>query len=489
VVTFTATKEQSFVCGSTISDSSSSSTFIIYPQKLIDLQSSADLITVNYDVSDVPNRLNIYNSDNALIVTSGWRGTAAYPGPWGASISTSPTGTLSFNKSTSGGDQRWYYLTAEHAGNANTSDSWTAQLTCSAAPSPTYAVVPSVTSVNEGGTVTFTVTTTNIANGTTLYYTTAGTVTAGDFTDNTTFGTVVINNNTGTITRSITSDAITEGAENFTLSIRTGSAVGTIVATATQVTINDTSTTPVASPTYAIVPNVTSVNEGGSVTFTVTTTNVTNGTILYWTTNAGSGLVAGDFTGGALTGQVTINNNTGSIVRSIVNDTTTEGAETFSLALRTVSTSGTTVATSATVTINDTSINPSTGLNIGLELNLANPGMVDCLGTAYPTENQFVTATLYNSSGVPVNAPTDIVVTFNRLFSPCYGGGDVTQTGSVTILAGQSTADSQTWQSSTTVDCGQFGCQVESLQYDCALSNSAGYPWAFGTFSCDDNNL
>lgn len=356
VVTFTATKEQSFVCGSNFSDSSSSPTFIIYPKKLIDLQGSTDIITINYDAVDLPNRFNIYNSANALIVNSGWRGTAAYSGPWGSSLNTSPSGTMSFNKSTSGGDQRWYYLTVEHGGNTNTTDAWNVSIACSAPVIPTYAVTPSVTSVNEGGTVTFTVNTTNVANGTTLYYTTAGTATAGDFSDNNISGSVTINSNTGTITRTISSDSTTEGAENFTLSIRTQSTAGTVVATSTTVTINDTSTTPVVSPTYAISPNVTSVNEGGSVTFTVNTTNVANGTVLYYTS---SGIAtAGDFSDNTTSGTVTINSNTGSIIRTIVNDNTTEGGEYFTLSLRTGSTGGTVVATAAMVTINDTSTTP-----------------------------------------------------------------------------------------------------------------------------------
>lgn len=564
VVSFTATKEQSVVCGGTFSGSILSSSFVIYPKKLIDLQGSADAITLSYDATTIPNRFNLYNSENALIVSSGWKGTAAYSGPWGASLSTSSTGTITFNKSTAGGDQRWYYLTTEHAGNANTTDSWSATLSCAAAPgggggggsTPTYAITPSVTSVNEGGTVTFTVTTANVANGTTLYYTTSGSAVAGDFSDNSTFGTVVINNNTGTITRTITSDTITEGSENFTLSIRTGSAVGTIVATAAAVTIADTSTTPAqvtyynvtactgggtgvlrydgpnnlssgvvvksdngncytigavsgtttqssgiyvaehsdctsceaaAAPTatYAIAPNVTSVNEGGSVTFTVTTTNVTNGTTLYWVTNGGVGLAASDFSGGSLTGQVTITNNTATIVRTLVNDTTTEGSETFSLALKTVSTSGPTVATSATVTIGDTSTTPVTTYNIGVALNAGSAGTTDCLGTSYSTATNYVTATLYNNSGTPVNATSNITVTFRQSYTPCTGGNPSAQTSTVTILAGQSSGNSAIWTSNTTVDCGQYGCNQETTQYDCVVSNSAGYNWAAGTTVCN----
>ena len=112
------------------------------------------------------------------------------------------------------------------------------------------------------------------------------------------------------------------------------------------------------SLSYAITPNISSVNEGGSVTFTVTTNGVLNGTVLYWSTNVVSGAVnATDFTGGLLTGSIIINSNTASISRTLSSDLTTEGTESFQLQLRTDSVSGTVVATSSTVTINDTSIN------------------------------------------------------------------------------------------------------------------------------------
>lgn len=108
-----------------------------------------------------------------------------------------------------------------------------------------------------------------------------------------------------------------------------------------------------SGPSYAISPNTTSANEGTTVTFTVTTSNVSNGTTLYWTT---TGTVdANDFTDTTLSGSVTVNNNTASISRVLDNDSTTEGAENFALQLRTGSTSGTIVATSGSVTVNDTS--------------------------------------------------------------------------------------------------------------------------------------
>ena len=113
-------------------------------------------------------------------------------------------------------------------------------------------------------------------------------------------------------------------------------------------------TTP--TPSYSVSTSANTVSEGNSVTFTVTTTNVINGTNLYWTT---TGTVANvDLTGNVNSGSFTITNSTGNVVITPSNDTLTEGSETFALQIRTDSISGTVVATSANVTISDTSLNP-----------------------------------------------------------------------------------------------------------------------------------
>jgi len=222
---------------------------------------------------------------------------------------------------------------------------------------PTYSVSPSPTTVNEGSAVTFTVTTTDVPDSTTLYWTAeqvSGTINSSDFSGGATSGSFTITSNSGSIVRTLANDLTTEGSEVFRLQIRTGSTSGTVVATSANVTVNDTSV-----ETYSVSPSTTSVNEGSSVTFTVTTGGVPDGTTLYWSTNTVSGTVNGsDFSGGATTGSFTINSNSGSVVRTIANDSSTEGSESFQLQIRTGSTSGTIVATSTTVTINDTSLTP-----------------------------------------------------------------------------------------------------------------------------------
>lgn len=111
-----------------------------------------------------------------------------------------------------------------------------------------------------------------------------------------------------------------------------------------------------SAPTYSIIPNTTSVNEGGSITYTISTTNFGSGT-LYW---SNSGTTNGsDFTDGLNSGSVTISSNTGTIVRTLFNDATTEGTQSVILNLRTGSVGGPVVKTAATVTVNDTSVGSS----------------------------------------------------------------------------------------------------------------------------------
>lgn len=88
------------------------------------------------------------------------------------------------------------------------------------------------------------------------------------------------------------------------------------------------------NPSYSITASSTNINEGNSVTFTVTTQNVLSGTILYWSTSTQSGTInSSDFNDGVTSGSFTINNSTGSITRTLSNDATTEGTESFQLQL------------------------------------------------------------------------------------------------------------------------------------------------------------
>jgi hypothetical protein len=89
------------------------------------------------------------------------------------------------------------------------------------------------------------VTTTGVANSTTLYYTVSQN--SGDFS--TSSGSFTITSNAGSFSLTPTADVTTEGSETFAAQVRTGSTAGTVVATSGTITILDTS----------IAPNLTSV--------------------------------------------------------------------------------------------------------------------------------------------------------------------------------------------------------------------------------------
>ena len=216
----------------------------------------------------------------------------------------------------------------------------------------TYTVSPNLNSILEGNSVSYTINTTNVPDNTVLYWTNSGTTQSSDFNDLANNGSFTITNNIGTVSRTLRNDLQTEGTETIVLEIRTGSTAGTIVATADNVDVIDSSTGSVTS-SYAVSPNVSTINEGGTISYTVTTSNVADGTTLYWT-NSGT-TVDVDFTDDVDSGFVGINASTGLITRTLKNDVLTEGTETVILQLRTNSIIGSVVAVASTVTVNDTS--------------------------------------------------------------------------------------------------------------------------------------
>ena len=191
----------------------------------------------------------------------------------------------------------------------------------------TYSLTRSVASVNEGGSFTVTFATNQAGS---FGYTITG-VTSTDINGASLTGTVA---NGTVLTYNILVDNLTEGAETFSIALNNGLA-------STSVTFNDTSVTP----SYSLTRSVASVNEGGSFTVTFAT-NQTGSNFSYTIT----GVASADIGGASLTGFI-INGDV--LTFSSTSDTTTEGAETFTITLE----NG---LASTTVLINDTSLTPAT---------------------------------------------------------------------------------------------------------------------------------
>lgn len=203
-----------------------------------------------------------------------------------------------------------------------------------------YTITPASSSINEGAAnLLISVGTTNIPNGTVFYWTLSEpdqfVTSQGQFT---------INNNSAIVeVNAPIADATTEGAQTFTFNIRTGSVTGPIRATSDPITINDTS----QAPTYTLTPAAFDVDEGSDLTVTVTTTDVPDGTTLYWDVNP----LVDTFVEN--NGSVTITGNSATFTLTPNIDYTTE-TETTRLLLRDFALTGNILSQTAPITINDT---------------------------------------------------------------------------------------------------------------------------------------
>ncbi len=103
------------------------------------------------------------------------------------------------------------------------------------------------TVANEGGTLSFTITSPSTSLNKSLYWSTEqegleGNLTASDFTDVSLTGSLWIWTSPQTFTRTLSRDRATEGTERFRITIREGGVAGIALTSSNIITINDTST-------------------------------------------------------------------------------------------------------------------------------------------------------------------------------------------------------------------------------------------------------
>lgn len=245
---------------------------------------------------------------------------------------------------------------------------------------PTFTLSSNKTDCDEGSNFSIILTTTDIVDSTEIAYTITG-VTSGDINDAPLTGFFTITNDNDSVTFTVSNDRVTEGEETFTLSLDNGE-------DSIDVTINDTSLTPV----YSLSRSSETVNEGESVTITLTTANVDPGELVPYTIT-GIGITAGDLGLASLTGNFTVAGNyasgSASLIVNVSADTTTEGVEVFTVNLDDK-------AVGISVTINDTSRTP--GYSIGMPASV-NEG--DTFTVTLSTENVVNGTTIpYTITGV-----------------------------------------------------------------------------------------
>lgn len=227
----------------------------------------------------------------------------------------------------------------------------------------TYTIKPSTVLINEGGLLTTTVQTTNVVAGTTVYWTVTGTgITNADFSSGTLIGSASVNS-TGqfVLSHRLANDLTTEGPETLQINLFSDPKLATPLAS-TSVLVNDTSRSRGAA-TASLSTSLATMTEGQAVITTVTTTNIADGTILYYQLT-GAGVDPSDFGVGTLSGQVLVKAGKASVTHILANDYKTEGDELIKIQLFTDKPGGTAIGNPATLAVKDTSVS----LNVATEV-------------------------------------------------------------------------------------------------------------------------
>ena len=320
-------------------------------------------------------RVTINDTSQAPTFDCGDAGLTINAGITGQTVTGSvANGTLvgSFNPPTYGSGNQSYSINITVPAvdsNGNAYSNAGVDIPCSAnaaGTNPTFALTNNGP-VNEGQNITWTLTTANVASGTTVPFTLSGTASSPqDYSNNQPFQFTVgqdsngnaIGANTATYFVTTFADNLTDmnNPETVILTLAASDSAGNVIPANTFSTanINDTSQTP----TYSTITAQT-VNEGQNMTFTLSTANVANGTTVNFAFS-GTATQGTDYTvPGAL--QMTINNNSATYTIATVADQITESgaSETVIMTLNATDSNGFgTNSITGTGTINDTSQAP-----------------------------------------------------------------------------------------------------------------------------------
>ena len=245
--------------------------------------------------------------------------------------------------------------------------------------------VGSATSVSEGSPISFHIDTDGVPHNSNLYWRLEGTGdTSTDFGNASRTGFVLISADagsgsgpgSGTVTLTPVQDLIADAGENVYIELLNNQySYGTLLATSPTVNINDVPYTVSITSDITTVHEIASGGTTNSVTFTLSTTGLANGTILrcHIDAVAGTRIRSGDtYKDGTTNHQygdhiydyydVNIQNNTATLKLNAVRDGKTEGNEQFKVVVKGTGTgnANVTLAESPTITIVDSSF---VGLN------------------------------------------------------------------------------------------------------------------------------
>ena len=214
-----------------------------------------------------------------------------------------------------------------------------------------------ITTVNEGQTFYLQIVTTNVPSGTALALTYSGTASNADFNQNRLTTTTVDAQGRASAIFVLKNDFVVEGAETLISTVsRAGNSVGNA-----SINIVDSST-PTISARYSAssqgTGTITSVNEDVTFYLVLTTKGYQNGKVLNLAVSAGSTDLQTQPPATVTLSVTDVTANTNTIVNlKTLKDYLTEGNETLTIQIK--DTNNTTVLTTASITVNDTSKTPT----------------------------------------------------------------------------------------------------------------------------------
>jgi len=192
---------------------------------------------------------------------------------------------------------------------------------------PAYVSLTSPGVVNEGSSITFTVNTQNFFQAAVVTWEldfTQSTATLADFTGPTSGTINMTNTGTGSFSVTTATDLVVDSGEQFLVKLVASDSNGVPTNG-----INTTATiTDIAFPTYTTFTGPNTVQEGNTVTYTLSGTTIPNGaTVGYIIT----GVDVNDISLSSLTGIITMNGGSGTVSFDVLEDYSSEGTETLTI--------------------------------------------------------------------------------------------------------------------------------------------------------------
>ena len=192
---------------------------------------------------------------------------------------------------------------------------------------PAYVSLGSPGVVNEGSSITFTVNTQNFFQAAVVTWEldfAQSTATVADFTGPTSGAVNMTNTGTGSFSVTTATDLVVDSGEQFLVKL-----VGSDSNGVPTNGINTTATiTDIAFPTYTTFTGPNTVQEGNTVTYTLSGTTIPNGaTVGYIIT----GVDVNDISLSSLTGIITMNGGSGTVSFDVLEDYSSEGTETLTI--------------------------------------------------------------------------------------------------------------------------------------------------------------